>query len=142
MRDYNKINMDLHIQLGLIAFLGMVIEVLAKYKALREKANAANVSLSFRNFLKQDWIALCISGVSIVLALLVLDNIVNLHVNMMKWVKFLFAFVGFASCNLILRLGSAANKKLNNIIDVATGYRETKLDINTGLEKLPKDTAG
>ena len=124
--------MNLHIELGIIALLGMIISVLMKYKSLREKADVANVSLSLRNYLKQDWIALAISFATIVLALLLLDNIVNLHVNAINWVKFLFAFVGYASSDLILRLGSAANKKLNNIINIETGYRATKINIEEG----------
>lgn len=126
--------MSLHIELALIAFLGMLISVLMKYKSLYTKAEAANVSLPFGTYLKQDWIALTISIATIIMALLMLDNIVNLHVNAMNWVKFVFSFVGYASNDLILRLGSAANKKLNNIINAETGIRAVKINIEEGAE--------
>lgn len=124
--------MDLHTQLTLIAFLGMVIEILAKYKALHDKAVAANIDLPFATFLKQDWVALAISAVTIIIALIALDTIVNIHVDAMKWVKFIFVFIGLSSSNLILRLGSVANKKINNIINTETGFRETKINIEEG----------
>lgn len=124
--------MSLHIQLGLIALFGASVEVALKYKAMHEKAKVANVSLSLRNYLKQDSISIFISVVTIIMALMMLDNIANLHVNAMKWMKFIFAFVGYASANLILRFGSAANKKLNRIIDAATGYSENKTSIEEG----------
>lgn len=124
--------MNLHIQLGMIALLGMAINVAIKYKSLRDKADAANVSLSLRNYLKQDAVAIFISAATILMALLMLDNIVNLHVYAMKWMKFIFGFVGYASSDLILRLGSAANKKLNRIIDAATGTSEIKTSIEEG----------
>lgn len=130
--------MNLHVELGVIAFIGMIISVLLKYKSLRAKADAANVSLSLRNYLKQDWIALTVSVLTIISALLMLDNIVNLHVNAINWMKFLFSFVGYASNDLILRLGSAANKKLNNIINMESGYRATKINIEEGKEPMIK----
>lgn len=124
--------MNLHIQVALIAILGMVLQVLLKYKSLSDKATNANVSLSFGEYLKQDFIMLIASLVTIGIFVFMLDNIVNMYVKAINWVKFLFAFVGYTGSDIILRLFSAANKKLNNIIDAETGYRATKINIEEG----------
>ena len=125
--------MNIYTECFLIAMLGLVLQVLLKYKSLHEKATKANIKMNLADYLKQDWLMLIASVITIGIFLFMLDDIVNFHVKAINWVKFLFCFVGYTGSDIMLRLFSAANKKLNNIIDAKT----TESDAAAGTLNTP-----
>jgi L-cystine uptake protein TcyP (sodium:dicarboxylate symporter family) len=124
--------MDLHIEVTLLALLGLALQLLLKYKSLKDKATKSNVALNFWEFVKQDFLSILATIVMIIIFVFVLDDIVNLHVKAIYWVKFLFVFAGYTGSDLILRLFGVTNRKLNNIIDKETGQSMDKINIEEG----------
>jgi predicted tellurium resistance membrane protein TerC len=122
--------MDIHIQAGLIALLGMALQVTLKIYSLKQKATNANIQLTVAEYFRQDWLMLLASVLTIGIFLFLVDDIIGLYSRAVNYVKFLFAFVGYTGSDIILRLFSVANKKINSLIDAQTDHRPTKTTLS------------
>jgi len=125
------------------AVVGLSFQVSLKIKSISDKARLANVEFSIGKYFKDDVWALISSFVAVIGFMLFMDEVMGFSPYVVKYVKFGFFFVGYVGSDIMLRIMSVANKRINNAID----FKTTELDkANNTLDKptpaiLPKDTA-
>lgn len=132
--------MDIHLQAILIALLGMALQVTLKIYSLKVKASNANIKLTVGGYFKQDWLMLLAAIITIIIFVLLIDDMMHLHANAVHYIKFLFAFIGYTGSDLILRFFSAANRKINAIINQQTDHAPESTQINGQTSTTPPTT--
>lgn len=114
--------------LFLIGFLGMVLQALLKIKSIQDKARKANVQFKPKEYIIEDWVSHSASFVTLIMVLLFVDEIINFSVTAGEYLKFGFAFVGYTGSDIMSRIFSVVNKRINTAID----YKSTIADQSTG----------
>lgn len=120
----------------LVAFLGMVLQMLLKIKSLQEKAKKANVIFSTKEYLRDDRVSHAISIVTIIMFMFFINEFVTFNAVVSKYLKIGFAFVGYSSADIASRIFSVVNKRINNAID----YKTTQSDLANGTADQPTPT--
>ena len=120
-----------------IALIGMALQTAMAMQSLQNKARLANVEFRPKNYLKEDWLTIVISFLTIVLAMLLINEVLNIKPEVKDYLKFGFAFIGYFSNDIASRLFSAANKRVNAAID----YKTTIADKATGNADAPTPAA-
>lgn len=126
----------LYIQCFLVAFFGMLLQALLKIKSLQDKARKANVQFSPKEYLVDDWVSHSASLVTVIMIMFFVDELAHFSEYVMNYVKFGFAFVGYTGSDIMSRLFSVVNKRINNAIDDKT----TIADQATGKADNPTPT--
>jgi hypothetical protein len=114
----------LYFQCFAVAFFGMVLQALLKIKSIQEKARKANVAFKAKEYLVDDWVSHCASLTTVVLFLFFIDEIAHFSEHVMNYVKFGFAFVGYTGSDIMSRIFSVVNKRINNAIDYKTSMAD------------------
>jgi len=123
----------LYIQCFAVAFFGMLLQALLKIKSIQDKARKANVQFSAKEYLVDDWASHCASLVTVIMFLFFVDELANFSDKVMEYLKFGFAFVGYTGSDIMSRLFSVVNKRVNNAID----YKTTMADEAAGTTDKP-----
>lgn len=114
------------LQCGIVGFLGLIISTLIILRNMSAKAKLSNVIFSSKQAIKDDWFTPVISVSGLALALVLLPYAKP------EWPKLMilgfFALLGYSGNDLISRIFSVANKKINSAID----YKTTIADTQTG----------
>lgn len=116
-----------------IALIGMGLQTAMAMQSLQKKARLANVEFKAKHYLQEDYLTLVISFLTIVLAMLLINEVLNIKPEVKDYLKFGFAFIGYASNDIASRLFSAANSRVNAAID----YKTTIADKATGTTDTP-----
>lgn len=132
--NLNPINMltAFYIKLLSSALVGIVIAILAKAKAMNDKSKLTGKPLNFLEFISDDKISILSAIGAVVAVLLPLSELLNpealiaVDKNFTFWifqfsaravfkafVIFIMGFVGYAGMDLILKVYSVANSKVN-----------------------------
>lgn len=120
--------LQLYLELFAVALVGMALHTVLKLKSLQDKARKANVEFKVGTYFKEDWLSMVASGLTIIMFLLFVDNILNWKPQVMGYLNIGFAFVGYTGSDIASRLFSVVNKKINTAID----YKTTVADEQTG----------
>lgn len=114
------------------AFLGWVLYSLLKLRSLKQKAMLANVEFKPIEYFKDDWLSTLASFVTVVICLVSADEFINFSARVIDYMKIGFAFVGYTGSDIMSRLFSVVNMKINKAID----YKTTIADqVNGTLDK-------
>lgn len=124
---------SLYVQCFAVAFFGMVLQALLKIKSIQDKARKANVQFSAKEYLIEDWISHCASLVTVIMTMFFIDELAHFSEHVMSYVKFGFAFVGYTGSDIMSRLFSVVNKRINNAID----FKSTIADQASGTTETP-----
>lgn len=111
---------SLYIQFFIVGLLGAFIHALMKVNSIKDKAQKANVAFKASDYFKEDWVSHCISMSTITLVLFFVTDILHLKPEALYYLKFSFAFVGYAGNDLASRVFGVVNKRVNDIIDKKT----------------------
>lgn len=125
--------LSLYIQCFAVAFFGMLLQALLKIKSIQNKAGVANVKFSAKEYLIEDWVSHSASLVTVIMVMFFVDEFAHFSEFVMKYVKFGFAFVGYTGSDIMSRLFSVVNKRINKAID----YKTTIADESTGTVDKP-----
>lgn len=125
--------LSLYFQCLLAATLGGLVHASVKAKGLQTLAKKSNIEFTIKGFFKDDWITMVGNQLFIFLALLIIDEWLNVDSIFMERVKTLFAVIGFGGSSLALALFSTATKKLYSAID----YKTTIADEASGTLDQP-----
>jgi archaellum biogenesis protein FlaJ (TadC family) len=117
-------NLHLYLTCFLVALIGMALQTVLKMKSLQDKARVANISFRPMDYLKNDWLSMTASILTIVLFLFFVDNILNWKPAVIDYIKIGFAFVGYTGSDIASRLFGVVNKKINTVIDVKTNIAD------------------
>ena len=124
---------SLYIQCFAVAFFGMVLQALLKIKSIQDKAKKANVEFKAKEYLIEDWVSHCASLTTVIMIMFFIDELALFSEYVMQYVKFGFAFVGYTGSDVMSRIFSVVNKRINNAID----YKTTELDKINGTSDKP-----
>lgn len=116
-----------------VAFLGMILQALLKIKAIQNKARKANVQFSAKEYLIDDWVSHLASFVTVCMCLFFIDEFTNFYSRAADYMKIGFAFVGYTGSDIMSRLFSVVNKRINDAID----YKTTIADTASGTTEKP-----
>lgn len=120
-----------------IGFLGMILQALLKMKAIQTKAKMGNIKFSPKEYFIEDWVSHLASIVTLVMFLFFVDEIVTFNKIAGNYLKFGFAFVGYTGSDIMSRIFSVMNKRINSAID----YKTTIADGVTGTLDNPTPAA-
>jgi len=120
-----------------IAILGLILSMLLSMRALKIKASLANVVFKPSSYFQDEWISILISLVVIGIFLSLLPWALNWKPDSIKFVRPIFATVGYMGTDIILKFFSAVNSRINSAID----YKTTISDKATGTLDAPTPAA-
>ena len=118
----------LYAQCFFVALFGMILQALLKVKSIQDKANKANVQFSAKEYILEDWVSHCASLVTVIMVMFFIDELALFSEYVMQYVKFGFAFVGYTGSDIMSRLFSVVNRRINKAID----FKTTIADESTG----------
>lgn len=124
---------SLYAQCFAVAFFGMVLQALLKIKSIQSKARLANIQFNPKEYIVEDWVSHSASLVTVIMVMFFVDEFAHFSEFVMQYVKFLFAFVGYTGSDIMSRLFSVVNKRINKAID----YKTTIADETTGTTDKP-----
>lgn len=125
------------IQCLLIGLLGTVAAVLGALKSLQAKASAASLDFKIgRDYFQKDWYTIAISLVAITMGYIALPYYPK-TLNPL-WGILGFFLLGYAGNDVIFKLYSFANSRLNKAIDAKTTIADESMGILG--TKTPIDT--
>jgi hypothetical protein len=120
-------NIQLYTQLFIIGLVGILFHVFViKLPSVKEASRVANKSFSVKEYLSDDWIALCGSIVTLVACILFVDEILKWKPAIIDYIKFLFFFIGYTGSSVLLAVLSQATKKINKVVDIKTDKADGK----------------
>lgn len=111
-----------------IGLCGIVLQVLIKMKSLEIKARKANLKFSVLEYIKEDWLSLSASIVTLIMCLFLIDEVFKFSDKIINYVKWIFAFVGYTGSDIMTRIFGVMNRQLNDAID----HKTTIADEHTG----------
>jgi hypothetical protein len=124
---------QLYIICFVVAILGMALQTILKLRSIKTKAALANVSFNPLTYFKEDWLSIAASLITIILTLFFVSEILNWNALVINYVKIGFAFVGYTGSDIMSRLFSVVNARINSAID----YKTTIADTATGTLDKP-----
>jgi hypothetical protein len=124
---------QLYLQCFIVAILGSLLQSGLKIKSIQDKARKANVVFNPWSYFKDDWLSLSLSVLTIIMFLFFVEEFANFSEVVMQYLKFGFAFIGYTGSDIISRIFSVANKRINDAID----YKTTIADEATGTKDKP-----
>lgn len=125
----------LYLELFAIAFLGWVIQIGLKLRAIQGKAKDNNLVIpTIGTYFKEDRVSHMLSLGSILLSLFFVSDAGAMPYFDKIWIlKLMFAFVGFAGAEFWSKIFSVVNTRVNQ----ASGYKSKIADASTGNEGTP-----
>lgn len=121
-------------EVTIVGFLGMLIHMLMKARAIQHKAKLSNVQFKFWQYFTDDWLSHLISIAAIVLYVyLVRRRVAAAPESMHELILAFSATVGYSGADLVARFFSFTNKRINAAID----YKTTIADQATGNTENP-----
>lgn len=127
----------LYAQCFAVALCGMILQALLKVKSIQDKAKKANVQFNPREYFFEDRLSHGASLVTVIMIMFFVDEFAHFSEYVMQYIKFGFAFVGYTGSDIMSRLFSVVNKRINNAID----YKTTIADEATGTTDKPTPAA-
>jgi len=118
--------MQKEIVYALCAVGGIMFHTLSKYSSLREDARKANTSLSFGQFLKDDWVGVAMSAIPPFLWGLTYGEAAIKYKELATYTGISFIVVGALGSWGFQMWLSQTKKKLRDVIDVKSNVADNK----------------
>lgn len=101
--------------------LGISFHIFAiKLPSLQRRAKVANTKFSLKDYFADDWVSLGASIITVLIAILALDELLGYRPNLLGYIKYFFFFVGFTGSSILVSLLGKTDKAINAIIDTKT----------------------
>ena len=108
--------------------LGILFHVFVmKLPAIKKRAEAANTTLSLKDYLKTDWLSLASSFLTLIICVYIIDEITKFRPSILEWIKFFFLFIGYTGSSILQSALGRADKEIRNIVDVKTNIADNKI---------------
>lgn len=119
------ISYQLYIQCLIAGLLGILIHVFGiKLPALKKRSDVANKKFSIQDYLADDWIGIGLSVITVLVAILLLDEIIGYKPALLKYIKYFFVFIGYTGSSLLLSALSKTDKAINAVVDKKTNIAD------------------
>ncbi len=127
-----------YVYCGILALLGLLFAILLQLKSQSQKAKLANlIQPTFESFIKEEWITISLSLVTICIAMFLIPIVTDLKPQFTHYIRPAFLPIGYAGTDILLKLFGVVNKRLNAAID----YKTTLADASTGNLAAPTTAA-
>lgn len=102
-------------------------------RSLQVKAKLNNVIFHPIEVVTQDWLIDIGSLISIIICLFFIDSVLKIRPDAVNYLKIFFAFIGYTGSDVLSRLFSVVNNRLN----AAIGYKTKQTDEANGTTDKP-----
>jgi hypothetical protein len=114
-----------YFDLLLPGILGIMFHIFViKVASAKIKSKAANVSFSFAQYLKDEWVVILGNLICVCMLIVGLDELIGLKPAVAKIVKWLFFFVGISGSSVFMFAFSVADRKIRGVIDAKTNIAD------------------
>jgi hypothetical protein len=111
----------------LAGLLGLSFYLFAvKIPGVKSSAKVANMPFSYGQYFTDDLAAIMASLFSILILLVVLDEVVALKPIVLPYLKAGFVFVGYTGSSLLVKVLGKAQTKINDVVDTKTDIADKK----------------
>lgn len=108
--------------------LGQALQLFwIKIPALKKRSNVANYKFSFKEYWSSDWNLIIGTFIICAMAIIGLDEILTFRPDIMSYLKWGFAFIGFFAQSVVLAKLSKYDIKINGIINEKTDIADHKI---------------
>lgn len=109
--------------------LGILFHLVAfKLPAIKKRSNAAGVDFSITNYLKDEWLALASSVLSVIIFTYLIDELVKFKPQVAEYLKFFFLLFGYTGSSILQSILGKADKYLNEMINGSDSRSLTNKD--------------
>lgn len=107
--------------------LGILFHLFAiKIPSMKTKAKVANEKFDLACYLKDDLAAIISSLLTVLITLVILDEVVKVRPAIQPYLKFGFVFVGYTGSSILIAVLGTAQKKIDKIVDTKTDKADGK----------------
>jgi hypothetical protein len=118
---------ELYIQCLALGILGLLFHLFAmKIPAVRSRAKAANMPFTLKAYFAEDYPAVIASLITVIIAVLCVDELVGYKPAIMDYLKFFFVFVGFTGSSILISVLGRFDASIKTIVDVKTDIADGK----------------
>ncbi len=111
----------------LAGLLGLLFYLFAiKIPTVKNNAKVANMPFSYGQYFQDDLAAIMASLFTILILLVVLDEVVALRPNVLPFLKAGFVFVGYTGSSLLVKVLGKAQSKIDEVVDIKTDKADGK----------------
>lgn len=132
--------LSLYLQCGLMYIIGQALHLFVfKIPAAKARAANGNIEFSFKQYWNSDWHLIIANQLMGVMVLIGLDQLIHFRPDIMNYIKWFFAAVGYMGSSAILSKFSQYEKAIQGVIDIKTNLlnREQGKPVDAKTE-LPK----
>jgi hypothetical protein len=121
-------NLNTYLLCFLTGLLGIFFHlVTVKIPSVKKQSLAANLPFTYLGYLKDDALPIISSLCSVLILLLILDELIAFKPAVLPFVKVGFAFVGFTGSSILLSLFSRVSAQINRAVDWKTDVADGKI---------------
>lgn len=122
---------NLYFQCFVAGLLGVLCYMFfVKIPAFRKRSLAANKEFSVGKYLKDDWITVVSSILTVAVGVFCLSELLTLNDYILKYIRFFFVAVGFMGSSLLHPLLSKTEKAITKTIDRKSNIADGKDYLN------------
>ena len=111
----------------LAGLLGILFYIFAiKIPSVRQRSKVANMPFKISEYLQDDLAPIMTSVLTVLILLVVLDELVAFKPVVVPYLKAGFVFVGYTGSSVLVALLGKATAKINEIVDVKTDKADGK----------------
>lgn len=121
--------MNRELILVIVGIFGVLSHCLLKASSLKSDAKAANIPFKFVDYLKDDYLGIALSFISVFVWLLLFEEVATKYTSLQNFVRASFFMMGIVGSYLIQLVASKAKTKIRNVVDVKTNLAD---DITAG----------
>lgn len=104
-----------------LGILGVLLHIFGmKLPAVRKRAKDANLPFTIKDYLSEDYPAIIASMITVVIAVLIIDEMVGYNPSYMRYIKFFFAFIGYTGSSILIGAFGKFDKGISAIVDAKT----------------------
>lgn len=107
--------------------LGILFHIFAiKIPAVKSRTKVANEKFNVGQYLQDDLAGIITSVLSVLILLVVLDELVAFKPVVLPYLKAGFVFVGYTGSSILVALLGKAQSKINQVVDIKTDKADGK----------------
>lgn len=104
-----------------LGILGVLLHIFAmKLPAVRKRAKDANMPFSIKDYFAEDYPAIISSLITVIMAVLLVDELVGYNPSYMRFIKYFFAFIGYTGSSILIGAFGKFDKSISAIVDAKT----------------------
>ena len=109
-----------------LGIFGVVAHSLMKARDLMADAKTANINMSFKQYLSNDWIGIALSLIAVIAWVFLFSEIASHYPKIENYIRLSFFGVGLMGSYLIQKVSSRSKKIIRDTVDEKTDIADNK----------------